>query len=416
MVLHASCPRALCAALTILLLLAAPAASAVQPQSDDPIDSLLEDHSRWMEFDAGAFGGGGADWLVQEAGSAEFLVVGEQHGTRETPALMSWLLGELRPAGYEAYGVEIGPVSARMLEGMARSAEPMEALTDFFVSTPFSVPFFWWREELESFVTAVEEGYEIWGLDQEFVGSGRVHLARLRELAPDDAARALVDSWWQREMEGLAHYQRTQSTDEAIFMTITDEDLGRLRGEFAGVAEAQEILDEIAGSALPYQLFRAGENYRSNYERIRLIKRHLNDYLKRPGGPEPTGGGKVVLKFGAVHSGRGYSPLHQLDVGNQAAELAALRGGDSLNVLVTARVYRPLEGDTSDLVAAQPHLAPMLERVEDGRWGIFDLRALRPLLHTSSGREGREQLADTAWAYDLLIVAPAFHQAREIGG
>lgn len=45
-------------------------------------------------------------------------------------------------AGDEAYGVEIGPLSARMLEGMARSDDPMARVTDFFVSTPFAVPFF----------------------------------------------------------------------------------------------------------------------------------------------------------------------------------------------------------------------------------------------------------------------------------
>lgn len=401
--------------LPCVVLLVLSGSGDLQAQDRDRLDELLDRNTHWMSAVDDAYAGAGADWLLSEAEAAEFLVVGERHGTRETPKLMSWLLRELAPAGFEAYGVEIGPVSARMLGGMARSDEAMVRLTDFFVSTPFAVPFFWWQAELESLITAVEKGYEIWGLDQEFVGSGRIHLSRLRELAPDEQARALTDAWWDREMAALAEFQRTESSEGALFMAITEDELTELREAFAGVGEAEVILDEIAASAIPYQLFASGENYRSNHERIRLMKRHLNDYLKQPGGPEPTGGGKVILKFGEVHSGRGYSPLNQLDVGNHAAALASLRGGESLHLLVAAREYRALDGSVTDTSSSRPELAPLLQRVEGERWGIFDLRALRPLVHTPSGREGLEALADVIWAYDVLIVAPTFTQARDVG-
>lgn len=401
-------------AILVTCLTGVAAAALGLPASQSGVEDIVDQHLVPMIAGAHGFSGPGADLLLGEGGSAHFLAIGERHGTHETPRLTDWLLRELRPAGYEAFAIEVGPFSAARLAALAAADAPMEALTTFTLENPFTIPFFWWREELEMLVTAASEGYEIWGLDQEFVGSGRLHLARLAQLAPNPEASALVGEWIRREIQGLRHYQETGSTREAIFFTLTGEDVAALRSAFEGVGEALSIVDELAASAHVYQLFGAGENYRSNHARIGLMKRHLAESLAAPAGPEPTGGGRVLVKLGSVHAGRGYSPLNQLDVGNQVAELATLRNGDSLHVLVAGRTFVSADGQASDTLDSVPHLAPVLSRVEGDDWAVMDLRALRPLFHSESGRAGHEALADTAWAYDLLVVAPVFRAAERI--
>ncbi len=392
----------------------APRTSALA-QDNDRVAALIEANSWSMSSSDGEFSGAGADFLRTAAREAEFVVLGERHGTQEIPALTSWLLRDLRPAGFDTYAVEVGPRSAEILRELAMGPDPIQVFDNFIASSPFTVPFFDAREEAQALVDAVEAGYAIWGLDQEFIGSGRLHLARLRELAPNAEAAALIDSWWEREMRGLAHFQRTQSTEQAIFFTLTGDDVEQLRGAFGNVHEALFVIDELAASAHVYQLFGAGENYRSNYERIRLMKRHLNEYIQAPGGPDITGGGKVFIKLGAMHGGRGHSPLHQLDVGNQAYELAAVRGGSSLNIVVAGHHFAPTNGEVRDVTANLPALEKVFTAAADSAWSVVDLRALRPLLHTRSGKAGNEELAETAWAYDVVVVVNTLHAASPLG-
>ena len=54
---------------------------------------------------------------------------------------------------------------------------------------------------------------------------------------------------------------------------------------------------------------------------------------------------RVIYKFGAAHTGRGYSPYHQLDLGNQAAELAFAAGGESFHLFVFGRYFRAMALD-----------------------------------------------------------------------
>ena len=379
------------------------------------LDEMLGASTRPMQLRDGDFAGAGADFLRDQAGAAEFTVLGERHQTRETPEFTAWLLRALRPAGYEAFAVEVGPVSALTIAGLAQDDDPMGAFAEFNARNPFLVPFFDRQPEAAMLVDAVDAGYAIWGLDQEFVGSGRLHLSRLRDLAPDDETSALMQQWWQREMQGLANFQQTGSTEGAVFFTLTGDDVEALREAFADVPEAQTIISELAASARVYQLYGAGKNYESNHERIRLMRRHMADYLREAGGPEPTGGGKVLMKFGSVHAGRGRSPLNQLDVGNQAVQLATLRGGDSLNILVTSRTFQPADGAAVDVATQVPHLAPVLAAGPADDWSVVDLRPLRPWFHSAAAREGHADLADTVWAYDLVVVAPVFHSAAPFG-
>ena len=64
--------------------------------------------------------GPGWDWLVQEARTARFTLIGEEHGVRETAQLAAALFTALRGSGYSRVAIELSPPIAQDVEAAAR--------------------------------------------------------------------------------------------------------------------------------------------------------------------------------------------------------------------------------------------------------------------------------------------------------
>src|SRR5437764_7390724 len=150
---------------------------------------VLRASSSEMQMRGGHLVGAGADSLAAQARANQFLLVGEDHGIREVPEFVGALFELAKPAGYRHLGVEVGPFTARFLEDMMRTPGSQRDLDDFLARhTPYSIPFFFWREEaqmLERVVrTLAGEKNVVWGLDQEFMASPTYLFEQLADLAP----------------------------------------------------------------------------------------------------------------------------------------------------------------------------------------------------------------------------------------
>ena len=123
--------------------------------------------------------------------------------------------------------------------------------------------------------------------------------------------------------------------------------------------------------------------------------------------------GKAVIKLGSVHSGRGRSPMLQLDIGNATAELAVARGADSFHLLIYPRLSIDADGGETDWAEDAPYLALLDEHRTGEDWAVFDLRELRPYFAARSHREEHPDLSDIVFRFDALLLAPVFHAATE---
>jgi hypothetical protein len=363
---------------------------------DDSLAELVARHSHPMTAE---LAGPGGELLVEAAAGAHFVLVGESHGNRETPRLTSALLSKLQPAGYGALAVEVSPFAAEVLVELASEEDGRGALTYQFSEYPWFAPFFNWREEAELLVGAVGAGVRVVGLDQEFMGSGPYYLDRLRASAPGAEALALVDGW--RAAEG-------DDPRAATFLSKAKaEDFDALERAFKGSgAEVQRILGEMRESVAIYALYNEGRNYASNRRRIQLMKSNMDRALRQPDLADT----KMILKFGSMHTGRGYSALNQLDLGNHAAELGYAAGGGSLHLYLTCVEQRQNDGSVTAFLEQVPHLEPLYANVGAEGWTVVDLRALRPYFHE---RE-RDELADVVWRHDLLLLQLQFQQATAL--
>jgi len=395
---------------------------------DDALVKELAQHRASFRFEDGKLEeSAAAKLLLDEARQSQFFLIAEDHGSAETPHLAAALYEAFQPLGYTHIAIEAGPLTGERLEAMAAKGG-LEAVGAFSRAHSFTLPFFNWKEESEYLVAAVHSkkpGVKraVWGVDQEFILSPAFHLARLEELAANDAARALVHRAKERSDAGDAEMAAKKNPSAVLFAHMTPAEFDELGAVFGKNAEAARIVSELRESAEIYQLFFKGEGYRSNHERAEMIKRHFATYYAEAvtaGERRP----RVLLKFGANHMMRGRTFADVFDLGTFLPELAAENGLRAFQLLVVApggHVNRltPFSASADDRNAAYDPKhsrnlffdpTPFLAAAEPDGWTLIDLRPLRPLL--SGGKlVPDEPLRRVIWGYDAVLVAPEFHAA-----
>lgn len=444
-------PPALPLAAVLLLAVAAPAAAA-PPDTEasdtttasERLRAALEAHRLPLELEDGDLRGPGAELLVEGAGRARYLLVGETHGVAEAPRLIAALYRRLRPAGYHHLAVEIGPVQAEKIGDVLAGRDPMGAYRRFLGEHWPGVPFYAWREEagLLAEVVRLDGADALWGIDYDILG-GRYPLHRLRELAPDAGARAAADRLVSRADSLLE--RATEDGEPSTIMMFSQpvavwDSLRRSYGPAPG-SEADRILDQLAATARINEAWTAGRRWRSNRLRVALLKHNL---LARLRGTAPDA--KVVVKMGGYHVTRGRTPNNTFDVGNLLSELSiveaarraagdgtaeasadeALRrtGSRSFHVLVVGgpgRKRGALDPGTwgvrpaPTVLSQEDHWArPLAETTLQDRWSVFDLRPLRSRTDAGDFGELPPRLEETIFGYDAVVVLAGSTPARTL--
>ncbi len=412
------------AASSLLQAQGTPAAAPATPSAPPPTlaEELAKNRLTLRPVD-GQLTGPGAEWLAREAAESQFLLVAEDHGLAEMPEVTAALFDLARPAGYRHIVVEIGPLVAERFERMAAAPDALQQFAAFNRDYPYGAAFYFWREEaamLARIVQAMGGARDtVWGIDQEFIAAGAVHLERLVELAPDAAARALAERHLAFARQDMSRMMETKRADATFVASAPAEVFAELRHAFAAAgAEAARIIDELARSAEIYRMNSDGRGWLSNFSRGRLAKEHFRAYYDRAlaaHGVPP----RAVIKYGAMHLRRGRSTLGVHDIGNLASELAEFNGLRSFHLLVvcargTVNAYHPFASppehkqklyDPVASFASMLDLKPILEAADPDEWTLLDLRPMRRLLFRRY-KDLDPGLKESIWGFDAVLVIP----------
>ncbi len=211
--------------------------------------------------------GPGAGMLSRAARENQFIMVGEDHGFREVPEFVGALFEVARPAGYRHLAVEVGPLTSRRLETMMRSPAAQQDLNAFLARyTPFTIPFFFWKEEaqmLESVVKSVAPARGVvWGLDQEFIMSSTYTFERLAQLGATKAARDLAVQLAAISSRDDTVMLESKNPGAVWMISSTDADVARLKSAFKGTpgSEAEDLIRELTESDMKSVLAAASGN------------------------------------------------------------------------------------------------------------------------------------------------------------
>lgn len=340
-----------------------PTEAVAQQETDSlSMEEALSAHRHPVRLGGGSLLGDGGRMLRERAAEATVTVLGEMHGTKNIPRLMSALLSSLQTHGeLDVLALETSPwTTERMKDSLQQG---VAAYNRLIAKYPAAIPFYNLRSErdlLAQFVERGERNRPLWGLDQIFAFAGPIAFDRLEALAPSARARRSLDT---------------------------------LRARFAGSAEAEALLRELSISARIYRL-NDTDNYRSNQLRARYLRQNLRERTEtaQTRSEHPA---QMAIKVGGFHAFRGRTPNNALDVGNLAVELAERHGGEAFNVAFLCgpgsqnRAFpnRTAECWPERLGSAFRSLTEALP--EDADAAFFDSQALRPLVHEGDSSSQR---------------------------
>jgi hypothetical protein len=298
----------------------------------------------------------------------------------EIPALVAELWPGLWQDGYRHVAAEVSPWAASHLQ---------RALKD----DPTPVPGLWTREQAADVNRFARPGESVlWGCDIEEEQPERL-IRQLGELNPED-------SNIRRMLAIIANgYKRA---DAPRLLQIAKSEHPAHDAEVAGESLWTSTLNTLQVEALrsdPKARFEASDL------RERVMKELSLRHFKR----EPNG--KVLLRFGRNHLHRGFDARGISTLGNFVAEWGLAQGRSIVNVGVFAAGGKEhLAGETFDADERQDELTfALLANLAGANATIFDLRGLRPLLHSISAEKRTALEANlTYWAdsYDFLLCYP----------
>ncbi len=297
-----------------------------------------------MRLESGALEGPGAELITDRLATAQFILVGEDHGFADSPEIALALAKEARPFGVVNHVLEVGPLTGDWVVEILK-AGGQDALGAAFAGRPLAAPFVNLKEDAalaDYFVSnAPRKRRVLWGVDQEFIASPLIWFERLAAVAPTEAVREEFAKLLADERSAFA----SGDFGSTVMSKADDALFSEWRAEFAKDDEAQIIIRALEESAAIYREYNTGANYASNADRIAMIRRQFLERYSSAKGPAP----RALFKMGANHLALGATTLSTFDLGSLTEGIAAGNGLSVLRILVL-----PLAGE-------QTRIAPSAE-------------------------------------------------------
>ena len=391
--------------------------SRVSTQIDSRVTRLLEalQRNRLPLTMTGGPAGPGWDWLVREARSARFTLVGEEHGVAETAQLSAALFQALRGSGYSRIAIELSPVIAAHIEAAARRNR-LKGIVDL-LTTPGVFTFSNLREEAKFLADVIEAAPRnervLWGLGRE-IFSDRYLISRLEARVPQRAREAFT-RLKQASANAWARFEQTRNPDDMFLLAENPALVSAVRAAWRDPDhESDAIMRTLEESLAIETAERTGGMWPYMQLRTKWNRDNFAAMLKEaPARKTPP---KILMRFGLNHMIRGANYVNVFDIGAMADEVAALSGDRAFHILVLpglgSRQAVPGPGrsfgsvstdDYDDLGAGDRRLTRVLPNANAAGHEMIDLRALRPL--AMRGLEGwNPDVIKTIHGFDAAVI------------
>lgn len=172
--------------------------TALFAQAQKPtLESGLSSAAYALSIGDGRMSGPGAAILREAIAPADFVLIGEDHLTHEIPRFAAAVCDAMGSSGgFSALALESSPAVAKVVQDSLRRPDRLQKMADFEKRYPDSAAFLNVPDEndLAAHCAAVsrQDGFEIWGLDQELIGSSGWILERMLATQPGPSARAAI--------------------------------------------------------------------------------------------------------------------------------------------------------------------------------------------------------------------------------
>lgn len=404
--------------LTLMMIVASTGALGQSRQPLMPGD--LQQHTYHFDIDANRPVGDGAKMLIEELRKNQFVILGEYHGSLRISEFTRMVIPILANAGCRTFALEVGPVSAEILSELSVRPEQTAArLRDLNsrnlvedrgrVYTP--IPFFSYIEDADFLAEARTRNWRLIGLDQEGSFAHSVLIDRMFR-ALDRRSRTELRPVYEKAIAAVkAAYKGSQNDGPSKYEAIMDSvDVNELLNRASAANPAnRRIADAVRFTNEVFYMndSRVRQYYDANAKRINYMKRNLSEQFSRLNFDVKKE--KLLLKMGAVHTGRGFSPLSLFEIGNTLSELAELNGNRSLHIEFGSRFYteggKEVDG-LADEKGFPYRYKALLQMSRRDKWTVIDLRPLRNAVFYARRYELDPVVLEIFKNHDLYIIPP----------
>ncbi|MBL8174042.1 MAG: hypothetical protein JNK48_05195 [Bryobacterales bacterium] len=350
---------------------------------------------------------GGRAFLLKEASSAHFFLLGELHGENEIPELIRSIWPSLWKSGYRHVGAEVSPWMANQLE--------------FGGGRPLPLAGLWTRSEarIVSEPKGQNRGHAVlWGCDMEEaradlliseLAAANRHHAQIRK------AVAMFRNGYQRKLAPeLLRNSPAQRAGSSRGTRVPEHAGGRpgLCGLLRVLRTADGVKDRSIGGrsllksileTLEIEVLRlSGERMAASVRRESTMKEIFHERWESGGRP------KVLLRFGRNHLHRGLDRRGVSTLGNFVSEVAlahrrttfhvaAFAGGGQVRLLNEIMEWDERGDDPAFGLLAALARFPVT---------VYDLRPIRQALHRiPENKRSPAEASLTYWAdsYDAIL-------------
>ena len=377
----------------------------------------LEKYTYYFDIVDHRMVGDGAKFLADEMRKNQFVLLGEYHDSSRISEFTKALIPVFHNAGGRTFALEVGPVSAEMLAGLAKDPAQTVNNLNVFNSRYYTrfkngrqltpIPFFKYVEDADFLNEAAQRKWDLIGLDQEF-GYGYLPLIeRMYANLNSRRKRELKLLYEQAAGELKKFYDLDADDGQRIYVSIAES---KVLNEFLAAAASnnaqnRRIADELRLTNAIYLDNINRKYYLANSRRVSNMKRNLREATARL--KFNLRRDKLLLKMGAAHTGRGLSPLSLFEIGNTLSELAEYHGNTSLHIDFGAR-FSLTNGRESDALENKEdwsyRLQPLLQMGRKEQWTIIDLRPLREAVFYQNKYKVNDTVREMIKNHDLYII------------
>jgi hypothetical protein len=394
--------------------------------TETPFATRLEQARSTLQVSAdGSLQGNGAKVIAAAVTKARYVLLGEDHLSREIPQFATGICRIMAPGGLHAFAVETGPEVTKVVNANLRRPDRLARIAAFARAHPDVMAFQNGRDESDMAAACAQAAgprFQVWGLDQEFFGATGYLLEQMLAAHPGPTARSAIEQLAALDRSATTNAVGSGSVSDLFIYKISDAQMQAARSAIAkdGGTRANELFIALAETREIF-LGQQTDGYASNGQRARLMKRTLAHYLATA-----PAAARVLFKFGDVHMAKGVNNLRQRDVGNFVAERAEGEGASSLHIAVYGAkgqratyggVGRPL-GRTPFVLTEDADYAwlkdalALHERSAGKRdWMLVDLRQLRTRMPADMPAAWRKLVLQ----YDMIVVAPELTPSMLLG-
>ncbi|HQU84099.1 MAG TPA: hypothetical protein PKY59_13275 [Pyrinomonadaceae bacterium] len=380
----------------------------------------LEKNTYYFEISDNKIIGDGAKFLTDELAKPQFVLLGEYHGSQQISVFTKAVIPILHDAGCRTFALEVGPVSAEILGEMSKdSTKTIENLnafnSKFYVQTKnrtfTPIPFFSNVEDAEFLAEARKRNWNLLGLDQEF-SFGYVPL--IQKMFENLNAKKKI------ELKPL--YEQVVGSINSFYKASIDEG----KSQYKAILDSKEVNDFLEKAAennpknkqiadairFTTDIYYMNDDkirkyYAANSGRVNYMKKNLSEGFAKL--KFDTKKDKMLLKMGAVHTGRGFSDLSLFEIGNTLTEIASFNRNQSLHIEFGARFYvdNSKEIDAlADTKSFDYRYQALLQMSKKDKWTVIDLRPLRSSVFYSRKYKLDEIISEIFKRQDLYIMPP----------